>query len=110
MLLHLLYVIAFTALAFFAIGNLIRNMMTLGMESQRSQAPNNWTMGEPQAGRSRLRTVPHPEFLDTTGNVINEPLLVMRSMSMDDAREQLDAIYESSPGVSASGSSDRDDA
>lgn len=110
MLLHLLYVIAFTALAFFAVGNLIRNMMTLGLESQRSPTPNSWAMGEPQGGRSRLRMVPHPELLDDTGNVINEPLLVMRSMSMDDAREQLDALYESSPGTSSSGSSDRDEA
>jgi len=112
MLLHLLYVIAFTTLAFFAIGNLIRNMMTLGMESQRPQTPKGWTVGEPQvAGRSRVQAVPHPEFLDDAGKVINEPLLVMRSMSMEDAREQLDAIYESSPGASSFGSSDlRDDA
>lgn len=110
MLLHLLYVIAFTTLAFLAVGNLIRNLMTLGMESQRSQAPRSWAMGEPQVpGASRLRLVPHPELLDTAGNVINEPLLVMRSMSVEDAREQLDALYESSPGASSSGSSDRRD-
>ncbi|PSB24769.1 DUF2973 domain-containing protein [Stenomitos frigidus] len=106
MLLHLLYIIAFTTLAFLAVGNLIRNLMTLGVESQRSQAPRNWAMGEPKS-TSRLRMVPHPEFLDTAGNVINEPLLVMRSMSVEDAREQLDALYESSPGANASGSSDR---
>jgi hypothetical protein len=44
--------------------------------------------------------MPHPELLDETGRVINEPLLVMRSMSVDDAREQLDALFESSPGIS----------
>lgn len=107
MLLHLLYIIAFTTLAFFAVGNLIRNLMTLGMESQRPQAPRSWGMGDPQTGASRLRMVPHPEFLDTAGNVINEPLLVMRSMSVEDAREQLDALYESSPGANSSGASDR---
>ena len=107
MLLHLLYIIAFTTLAFLAVGNLIRNLMTLGVESQRSQAPKRWAMGEPQTGTSRLRMVPHPEFLDTAGNVINEPLLVMRSMSVEDAREQLDALYDSSPGANASGSNDR---
>jgi hypothetical protein len=32
------------------------------------------------------------------GNPINEPLLVMRSMTVEDAREQLDAIFKSSPG------------
>ena len=110
MLLHLLYIIAFTTLAFLAVGNLIRNLMTLGVDSQRHQTPRNWAMGEPQAGASRLRMVPHPEFLDTAGNVINEPLLVMRSMSVEDAREQLDALYESSPGANASGSDRREDA
>jgi hypothetical protein len=42
--------------------------------------------------------VPHPELLDDKGNPINEPLLVMRSMTVEDAREQLDAIFNSSPG------------
>lgn len=95
MVLHLLYVIAFTILAFLAVGNLIRNLMTLGIESQRPYGSRGL------AGRSmsgRFRTVPHPELLDATGNVINEPLLVMRSMSVEDAREQLDALYEASPG------------
>lgn len=111
MILHLLYIIAFTTLAFLAVGNLIRNLMTLGVESQRSQAPRSWAMGDPQAaGAGRLRIVPHPEFLDTAGNMINEPLLVMRSMSVEDAREQLDALYESSPGANASGGDRREDA
>ncbi len=111
MLLHLLYVIAFTILAFLAVSNLIRNLMTLSVESQRHYAPRSWPMGKPQpTGTASLRLVPHPEFLDATGNVINEPLLVMRSMSVDDAREQLDAIYESSPGSNAAGSNElRDD-
>jgi hypothetical protein len=37
-------------------------------------------------------------MLDDTGKVINEPLLVMRSMTVEDAREQLDALFEASPG------------
>jgi len=40
--------------------------------------------------------VPHPE-LDTAGNLIKDPLLVMRSISVEDAREQLDALYDASP-------------
>jgi hypothetical protein len=109
MLLHLLYISAFTVLAFLAVGNLIRNLMTLGVESQRGSANGGW------AGRgttaSRPRKVPHPELLDDTGNVINEPLLVMRSMTVEDAREQLDALYESSPGSNAPGTNDsRDEA
>jgi len=55
--------------------------------------------GSKRFGASGDRTfVPHPEFLDDTGNVINEPLLVMRSINIDDAREQLDALYNSSGG------------
>jgi hypothetical protein len=97
MLLHLIYILAFTILAFLAVGNLIRNLMTLGIDSQR--ASKGWTPGGQQSNlTSRSGAVPHPELLDSTGNVINEPLLVMRSMSVEDAREQLDALYESSPG------------
>ncbi len=110
MLLHLLYVIAFTILAVLAVSNLIRNLMTLGMESQHPPTSRNWSMDGAQGSASQLRLVPHPEFLDNAGNLINEPLLVMRSMSVEDAREQLDALYESSPGSNASGSTDRDDA
>jgi hypothetical protein len=102
MLLHLLYVSAFTVLAFLAVGNLIRNLMTLGVESQRGSASGGWAgRGASSVSRSK---VPHPELLDNTGNVINEPLLVMRSMTVEDAREQLDALYESSPGSNTPGS------
>ena len=102
MILHLLYVVAFTALAFLAVGNLIRNLMTLGVESQRGYSARGSAYGS--AGRMRST---HPELLDNSGNVINEPLLVMRSMSMDDAREHLDALYEASPG--GANSETRDD-
>ncbi|MGI0489902.1 DUF2973 domain-containing protein [Pantanalinema rosaneae CENA516] len=111
MILHLLYILAFTILAFLAVANLIRNLMTLGMESQRSfSSAKNRTNGS-RSFSGGQPAVPHPEFLDNSGNVINEPLLVMRSMTVDDAREQLDALYESSPGSSAPGSNNesRDD-
>lgn len=39
----------------------------------------------------------HPELLDSEGHIIDEPLLVMRSLSVEDARAQLDAIYRESP-------------
>ena len=91
-MLHLLYILAFTILSFLAVGNLIRNLISLSSESQRSYSA---VMGNPRRAR-----VPHPEFLDNAGNVVNEPLLVMKSMTVDDAREQLDALYKSSPGVS----------
>lgn len=95
-MLHLLYILAFTVLAFLAVANLIRNLMTLGAESRRSYGPNSLN-GQPLVSRG-LRSVPHPELLDDTGNMVNEPFLVMRSMTVEDAREQLDAIYKASPG------------
>ncbi len=91
-MLHLLYIFAFTILAVLAIVNLVRNLISLGFESRRGNArPVNSIAN--QASR-----VPHPELLDSNGNVLDEPLLVMRSISIKDAREQLDAIYDSSGG------------
>jgi hypothetical protein len=98
-MLHLLYILAFTILAVLAVGNLIRNIMTLGVESQRHSSRGWGTGGSQSMPASRQYPASHPELLDATGNVIDEPLLVMRSMSVEDAREQLDAIYESSPGA-----------
>lgn len=103
MILHLLYIFAFTAIAFLAIGNLIRSLLTLGLESSRSYAPLGYAPNGPSAQLATARaqrSVPHPEFLDDAGNMINEPLLVMRSMTVEDAREQLDSLYRSSPGGS----------
>lgn len=102
-MLHLLYLIAFTAIAFLAIGNLLRSLFTISMDSQRHYSPAGrsqaeWGRSPINASRSGYRSVPHPELLDDTGNPINEPLLVMRSMTVEDAREQLDALYKSSPG------------
>ena len=94
MILHLIYILAFTLLAFLAIGNLIRNLLTLGADSQRHYAPRSYDPSRPTSFRIR---VPHPELLDDNGKLINEPLLVMRSMTVEDAREQLDALYRSSP-------------
>jgi hypothetical protein len=102
-MLHLLYLVAFTVIAFLAIGNLLRSLMTVSMDAQRryshpGRGPADWGQSPHMASRSRYKTVPHPELLDETGNPINEPLLVMRSMSVEDARERLDAIFKSSPG------------
>lgn len=95
-MLHLLYILAFTVIAFLAVGNLIRNLVTLGVESQRQYPPAG--VSGSNAGQRASRPTPHPELLDENGKVINEPLLVMRSMTVEDAREQLDAIYKASPG------------
>ncbi len=94
-MLHLLYIFAFTVLAVLAIVNLVRNLITLGFEVRRGNSKTTESIpGQP-------RRVPHPELLDSDGNVLDEPLLVMRSISIKDAREQLDAIYESSGGGSS---------
>jgi hypothetical protein len=96
--LHLLYIFAFTILAFLAVGNLIRNMMMLGIESQRPYRSQGRFNAGSQHGQ--LRPSPHPELLDEQGNLVNEPFLVMRSMTVDDARERLNAIYNASPSRS----------
>ncbi len=88
-MLHLLYILAFTVLAVLAVSNMIRNLVRLGTEVQRPTRPER-----------PKRSVSHPELLNDSGDVINEPLLVMRSISINDAREQLNAIYEASSGSS----------
>lgn len=92
-MLHLLYILAFTTLAIVAVANLIRSLITLSADTQRS-----WSQ-MPASNSNRYRGVPHPELLDEAGNFVNEPLLVMKSMTVEDARQQLDALYNSSPGT-----------
>ncbi|MEN9217011.1 MAG: DUF2973 domain-containing protein [Gloeomargarita sp. HHBFW_bins_162] len=77
MILHLLYVVLFTILAALALGNLLRSLMRLSLESQYP----------------RQNPIPHPELLDRDGNPVDEPLLVVRSVNLDEARQQLDKLY-----------------
>ena len=98
-MLHLLYFIAFTTLAVLAVSNMIRNVVNLGTQAR-----------QPVRRPERDRPAPHPELLDNEGNAINEPLLVMRSISIKDARDRLDALYDSSSSSSNSASSSSDDA
>ncbi len=93
-MLHLLYISAFTILAVIAVANLIRNLIMFGFEQEPARTRTTPGSGYPA---SRRVNVPHPELLDEMGNVIREPLLVMRSVNVEDARQQLDALYESSP-------------
>lgn len=95
-MLHLLYIFAFTIIAFMAISNLIRSLITVSAQSQRYYAGGNSANRSGGASQSAL----HPELLDEDGRPISEPLLVMRSVSVEDAREQLDALYNSSPSPS----------
>lgn len=98
-MLQLLYILAFTILALIAISNLIRNLITFSFERERTFA----APGTPMPNRDGFsyftsQSVPHPELLDNSGNPIKDPLLVMRSIDVEDARAQLDALYEASPG------------
>ena len=100
-MLHLLYILAFTVLAVLAVTNMVRNLINLQATDRRM---GQKVQTNKQDAPSR---VPHPELLDESGQVIDEPLLVMKSISIRDAREQLDAMYESSSGSSAK--EDKDD-
>ncbi|NJN86940.1 MAG: DUF2973 domain-containing protein [Leptolyngbyaceae cyanobacterium SL_7_1] len=94
-MLHLIYILVFTLLAVLAVSNLIRNLVVLGVESHRGYSAAGRS---PSQSRFRRTAVPHPELLDDAGNVSNEPLLVMRSVDVEDARQQLDALFNASPG------------
>jgi Protein of unknown function (DUF2973) len=83
-----LYLIAFTALSVLAVSNLIRSMMALAITE-----PSN--KNRPPRRIPKIKNL-HPELLDQYGNVTDEPLLVMRSFTIDDARARLDALYEAS--------------
>lgn len=96
-MLHILYILAFTIIASLAISNLIRSLITLSTESSRVY-PNHQAFGHKSNARKHSYNQKiHPELLDEQGKVINEPLLVMRSVSVEDARQKLDALYDSSP-------------
>ncbi len=94
-MLHLLYILAFTILASIAVANLIRNLIMFSFDQDRTYPSKK---GGNYGYSSRKQFVPHPELLDNAGNIIKEPLLVMRSINVEDARQQLDALFEASPG------------
>lgn len=92
-MLHLLYILAFTIIAFLAVGNLLRSLMSIAVDYQYTSTSRP---------RRAIKQVPHPEFLDATGNVIEEPLLVMKSIGVEDARQQLESLYKNPPEGTAS--------
>ncbi len=103
-MLHILYIFAFTIVAFLAITNLIRNLIVISTESTRRYSNSGFGNGASNRSLAQNRTtryaqVSHPELLDENGHPIDEPLLVMRSVTVEDAREKLDAIYNSSPSA-----------
>jgi Protein of unknown function (DUF2973) len=96
-MLHIIYILAFTIIAFLAIYNLVRSLITLSTESSRFYPNHQFAQNNSNSSNPRYRRQIHPELLDEQGKVIEEPLLVMRSVSVEDARQKLDALYESSP-------------
>jgi hypothetical protein len=92
-MLHLIYILAFTVIALLAVSNLIRSLVTLSAESQKFYPPQYNTSNR---GSTSIQRV-HPELLDDQGKMIEEPLLLMRSVSVDDARSRLNALYDASP-------------
>ncbi|BAD80448.1 DUF2973 domain-containing protein [Synechococcus elongatus] len=93
--LQAIYILLFAVLAILAFANLFRSLFSLGIASQRvTQAPA-WD-GASVPHEPRQPTL-HPELLDDRGRLINEPLLVMRQISVEDVRDRLDALYEASP-------------
>jgi hypothetical protein len=94
-MLQILYLIAFTVLAFLAIGNLIRSLVSFSVDAQRQGGIGNTNRTYTPAN------VPHPELLDNSGNLTDEPLLVVKSIGVEAARARLDALYYNSPSTSS---------
>ncbi len=99
-MLQIIYLIAFTILAFLAIGNLIRSLIGFSMDVPQSRAMSNPNF---RGYGYQSGTVPHPELLDEMGNMTSEPLLIMKSISIEDARTRLDALYHDDLPRSAEG-------
>ncbi|MEL6440796.1 MAG: DUF2973 domain-containing protein [Cyanobacteria bacterium J06621_8] len=93
-MLQFIYILLFTIIAILVVSNLIRSLITLSAETQKLHPPRyNGSI----SSRGTAKRQVHPELLDEQGRVIEEPLLVMRSVSVDDARSRLDALYDASP-------------
>jgi hypothetical protein len=92
-MLHLIYILAFTVIALLAVSNLIRSLVTLSAESQKFYPPQYNGSNKVTPSAKQI----HPELLDEQGKIIEEPLLLMRSVSVDDARSRLNALYDASP-------------
>jgi len=79
--------------ALIAVSNLIRNLLMFS--GDRDHYPSGDAMAKPRYLSPHLvsnQFSAAPGVMDTAGNLIKDPLLVMRSISVEDAREQLDPI------------------
>jgi hypothetical protein len=89
---HYLFILAFGIIATIAAVNLVRSFMMLSSETRMYP---NFQANSPRP--QSPRPTPHPEMIDDQGQPINEPLLVVRSVDVEDARQRLDNLYNSSP-------------
>lgn len=62
-----------------------------------AQQPSRAMVNRNYGYNYRSGATPHPELIDDLGNFTNEPLLIMKSISVEDARAKLDALYHDSP-------------
>jgi hypothetical protein len=95
-MLQILYLIAFTTLAVLAIGNLVKSLIGFSIDAQKPYHNGSRDFDRAYGDRA----IPHPELFDETGNLTDEPLLVVKSIGVEAARAQLDALYHNSPGGS----------
>ncbi len=87
-MLQILYLVAFGIIAFLTVRNLVGNLITMSREQRK-------------VTKRKPRYIPHPELVDNEGNLTDEPLLVIRSTTLDDARSKLDQLYRESPDETA---------
>lgn len=99
-MLHLLYILVFAVIAFLAVSNLIRSLIPISMDFQHRYILKRNCSITRQINWEKAQKTVHPELLDEIGNPINEPLLVMRSVTVEDARQKLDTLYDLSPSQS----------
>ncbi len=98
-MLQAIYLICFALLTTLALVTMVRNLFNVGLASQRNDAAIGLTPPPPR-NPAPARPTLHPELLDERGRVIEEPLLVMREMTVEDVRNRLDALYDASPDAS----------
>ena len=100
-MLHPLYTLVFTVIAFLVVSNLIQGLIALTSNFRHRYSLKKNTSINQQTDWGNTQETVHPELLDEIENSTNEQLLVMRSVTVEDVRKKLDALYNVSPGQSS---------